>query len=190
MGIRCSGDPPLLLAALVYGVSLCKSFAASALYHIGGWRSPWRQRLRAYDHACIFVVIAGTFTPVAFNVLAGWERWTVLAAIWVQAGVGVAVASRLLRLPRGITTALYLSMGWSALVAVPSLVRSLPTAAIAMFAAGGLAYTLGALVYLMRRPNPLPQVFGFHEVFHLCVISGSSAFALAIWMWVIPFPRP
>lgn len=189
MGLRCSNDPPLLIVALVYGLSLCEAFTASAIYHLGRWRAPWQQRLRAFDHASIFVLIAGTYTPIAFNVLAGWERLIVLAAVWLQAGVGVAMKVRLLGLPRGVSTALYLGMGWSALLVAPTLLRALPATAIAALIAGGLAYTVGALVYVMRRPNPLPRVFGFHEVFHLLVISGSAAFATAIWTWIIPFPR-
>ena len=187
--LRCRDDLPRLLSMLVYGLSMSELFAVSAIYHIGAWRSAWRHRLRVLDHTSIFVLVAGTYTPIAFNVLTGWERWAMLVAIWGLAAVGVAFAASSLRWRRGLATALYLVMGWVALAAVPSLVQALPRAASASLAAGGLLYTAGALVYALRWPDPVRRVFGFHEVFHLLVIAGATAFAAAIWIWVVPFPR-
>jgi hemolysin III len=187
--VRSSGDPPLLVALLVYSLSLCELFAVSAVYHIGAWRPAWRQRLRALDHASIFVLIAGTYTPIAFSVLSGWERLTVLVGIWLQAVMGTALSVRLLRLPRGANVALYVGMGWLAMISAPSLLSALSLVAIGAFVLGGLAYTAGALVYALRWPDPFPRVFGFHELFHILVIGGSVAFAAAIWIWVVPFPR-
>jgi len=187
--VQCSSDPPRLLTMLVYGLSMSALFAVSAIYHIGVWRPTWRRRLRVLDHANIFLLIAGTYTPIAFNVLTGWERWAVLVSIWVLGVIGVACSVGTLRLPRAVTAALYVGMGWAALVPAPSLVGALPLPASAGFAAGGLLYTIGALAYALRRPDPLPRVFGFHEVFHVLVIGGASAFAAVIWVWVVPFPR-
>ncbi len=174
---------------LVYGLSMAAMFAVSATYHLGHWRPDRRRVLRALDHASIFVLIAGTYTPVAFYVLTGSERPAVLAAIWILAAAGVALSGRTLRLPRWATAALYVGMGWAALAPAPSVVRALPLPASATLALGGLCYTVGALVYARRWPDPLPRVFGFHEVFHLLVIGGAAAFAAAIWLWVAPFPR-
>ncbi len=187
--LRCLDDPPRIASMLVYGVSMCALFAVSAVYHLGSWPPALRARLRGLDHASIFGLIAGTFTPIAFNVLGSWERVGILVAIWAQAAIGVA--STVITLPRSrwTRTALYLAMGWTAALAAPSLLRALPPSAIAMLLAGGLAYSAGALVYALRRPNPFPRVFGFHEVFHVFVIAGTSAFVAAIWVWVVPFPR-
>ena len=187
--LQSRDDLPRLLSLLVYGLSMCQVFAVSALYHLGSWSQPWRARLRALDHASIFALIAGTYTPIAFNVLAGWERPVVLGAVWAQALAGMALVTGSVRLPRYVGVLLYLGMGWAALLAAPSLVRNLPWPAVAAFVLGGLLYTLGALVYAFRRPDPLPRVFGFHEVFHALTIGASSAFTAAIWSWVLPFPR-
>ena len=187
--LRCADDPPRLVSMLVYGLSMVGLFAISATYHLGAWRPAWRRCLRALDHASIFVLIAGTYTPLAFNVLAGWQRSAILVAVWTVAAVGVAFSVSSLRLPRWATATLYVGMGWAALVAAPSLVRALPPAASVLLATGGLLYAGGALVYARRQPNPLARVFGFHEVFHLLVIGGSTAFAAVIWLWVVPFPR-
>jgi hemolysin III len=187
--LQCAGDPPRMLSMLVYGLSMCALFAASALYHLGSWPPVWHARLRALDHASIFGLIAGTYTPIAFNVLEGWERLAILVVIWVLAAVGIALSVHSLRLPRAASTVLYVGMGWTALAAAPSLLRALPAAAITTLVAGGLAYTAGALVYALRRPDPFPRVFGFHEVFHALVVAANAAFATAIWLWVVPFPR-
>lgn len=186
---RCSADPPRAASMAVYGVSMCALLLVSATYHLGGWGPARRRLLRTLDHASIFLLIAGTYTPIAFNVLAGQERAGMLVTIWMLAGVGVFVCTSPLRLPRWGRAALYVAMGWAALVVAPSLVRALPWTAAVGLVAGGALYTGGALVYVRRWPDPLPQVFGFHEVFHLLVIGAGATFATVIWIWVVPFPR-
>ena len=189
LGVQSRDDAPRLISMLAYGLSMVGLYAISSVYHLGKWRGPRRQVVRALDHASIFVVIAGTYTPVCVNVLSGWMRPAVLLAIWSLAAVGVGCSVLTLSLPRWVTAGLYLAMGWVAVVPAPSLIRLLPLTAIACFLLGGLLYTVGAVVYSRRRPDPLPRVFGFHEVFHLLVIAGSMAFLASIWIWVIPFPR-
>jgi hemolysin III len=174
---------------LVYGLSMGWMFAVSATYHLGTWRPAPRRLLRALDHASIFVLIAGTYTPVAFNALAGWERPMVLGAIWTLAAIGMILSASTRRLPRWATPALYVGMGWAALVPARSLAAALPGSAVAALVGGGALYTIGALVYVRRWPDPLPRVFGFHEVFHVLVIGGAAAFAAVIWIWLVPFPR-
>ncbi|HLH22174.1 MAG TPA: hemolysin III family protein [Chloroflexota bacterium] len=182
-------DPPRAVSLLVYGLSMIELLAVSASYHLRAWRPSVRATLRALDHASIFVLIAGTYTPIAFNVLAGGERVGVLVTVWALAAVGVTCSVRTHRLPRWARTGLYLAMGWVALIPAPSLVRALPGLAVGGLVAGGLFYTAGALVYVRRWPDPLPRVFGFHEVFHLLVIAGAATFAATIWIWIVPFPR-
>jgi hemolysin III len=182
-------DPPRAVSLLVYGISMIELLAVSASYHLRTWRPTVRATLRALDHASIFVLIAGTYTPIAFNVLAGWERVGILVTVWALAAVGVMCCLLTPRLPRWLRAGLYLVMGWVALIPAPSLVRALPAPAVGGLVLGGLLYTAGALVYARRWPDPAPRVFGFHEVFHLFVIAGAATFAATIWIWIVPFPR-
>lgn len=187
--MRSRADFPRLISMLIFGLSMVELYSVSAVYHIGHW-SPiaWR-RLRALDHANIFILIAGTYTPLCFNVLSGWLRPALLALIWVLAVAGAALATLTLRTPRWLSTALYVGMGWVALLALPAFARELGWAAVALLLLGGGLYTSGAVVYARRWPDPFPRVLGFHEVFHLLVIAGGAAFAAAVWLWALPFPR-
>ena len=187
---RSRTDPPRLLSMLIFGLSMVELYAVSAVYHIGRWRPAVSRRLRALDHANIFVLIAGTYTPLCFNVLSGWLRPAILALIWTLAVAGAALTTLTLRTPRWLSTALYIGMGWVALLALPAFTRALGWGAVALLVAGGGLYTAGAVVYARRWPDPFPRVLGFHEVFHLFVIAGGAAFAAAIWYWALPFPRP
>jgi hemolysin III len=186
---RSHTDPPRLLSMLIFGLSMVELYAVSAVYHIGRWSPTAWRRLRALDHANIFILIAGTYTPLCFNLLSGWLRPAILALIWALAAAGVALTTLTLRTPRWLSTALYVGMGWVALLALPAFARALGWGAIALLLLGGGLYTAGAVVYARRWPNPFPRVFGFHEVFHLLVIAGGAAFATAIWFWALPFPR-
>ena len=114
---------------------------------------------------------------------------TILAVIWVLAALGVGLALFTLRLPRWITTALYIGMGWVVILALPAFLAVIPWYAVAILLLGGALYTVGAVVYARKRPDPFPRIFGFHEVFHLFVIAGSVAFASCIWIWALHFPR-
>ncbi len=186
---RARTDMPRLISLLIFGLSMIELFSVSALYHIGSWREPLRRKLRALDHANIFILIAGTYTPLCFNVLSGWIRPAILITIWLLAALGIGLATLTLRTPRWVTTSLYVGMGWVALLAFPAFLAVLPWPAIASLVLGGILYTIGAVIYARRRPDPFPRIFGFHEIFHLFVIAGSVAFAATTWIWVLPFPR-
>ena len=147
-------DPPRAVSLLVYGLSMIELLAVSASYHLRTWRPSVRTTLRALDHASIFMLIAGTYAPIAFNVLAGWERVGVLVTIWALAAVGVTCSLLTPRLPRWVRAGLYLAMGWVALIPAPSLMRALPAVAVGGLVVGGLLYTVGALVYARRWPGP------------------------------------
>lgn len=182
-------DLPRLLSMLIFGLCMIELYTVSALYHIGTWKNTVRQRFRALDHANIFLFIAGTYTPLCFNILSGWIRPALLITIWTLAFLGITLTLFTFHLPRWISTALYIAMGWIALLALPAFLAVVPWTAVATLVAGGLLYTIGAIIYALRRPNPFPRIFGFHEIFHLFVIAGSVAFATCIWVWALPFPR-
>lgn len=186
---RSRGDPARAISLAIFGLSMVELYTVSALYHIGHWKLSARKVWRALDHANIFVLIAGTYTPLCFNVLQGWLRPTMLIIIWLCAVLGVALATLTLRAPRWLTASLYVAMGWVSVFALPAFVQALSWPPVLLLFGGGVLYTIGALIYARRWPNPFPKVFGFHEVFHLFVIAGSIAFAVIMWIWVVPFPR-
>jgi hemolysin III len=185
----CGGDRPRALSMLVFGVSMIVLYAVSATYHIGRWEPRTERILRALDHANIYVLIAGTFTPLCVNVLDGSFRTTMLTVMWSIAGAGVVLSVFTDRLPRWLTASLYVGMGWIGVVLLPSFATRLPWPAVGLLLGGGIFYTVGAVIYALQRPDPYPQVFGYHEVFHLFVIAGSAAFTVAVWVVVLPFSR-
>lgn len=182
-------DPAKLVSMVVYGAGLVLLFGISATYHIFNWPPRVKDWLRRADHAMIFVFIAATYTPLAFNVLDGWWRIGVLVGIWVCAAAGVAGAAPFLRLPRHLLAALYLAMGWLAVVALVPLTAALGWGAAVLMALGGLQYSLGAGAYAFKRPRLLPRVFGYHELFHVAVITASVTFYVEIVVYVVPFHR-
>jgi hemolysin III len=174
-------DFPRLISLLIFGLSMIELYTISSLYHIGHWSARPARVLRAIDHANIFVMIAGTYTPLCFNLLSGWLRVTILVVIWTLALIGVSLAIFTLRLPRWITATLYIGMGWVVVLALPAFLAVIPWYKVAILLLGGVLYTLGAVVYARKRPDPFPRIFGFHEIFHLFVIAGSIAFASIIY---------
>ncbi|MGH2508908.1 MAG: PAQR family membrane homeostasis protein TrhA [Ktedonobacteraceae bacterium] len=178
-------DLPKLLSFLIFGLSMLELYTVSACYHIGRWREKPERVLCTIDHANIFVLIAGTYTPLCFNLLSGWLRPTILVVIWVLAALGVGQAIFLPHLSRWMTVTLYVGMGWVIILALPVFLTIVPWIAVATLLLGGVLYTIGAVVYACQRPNPFPRVFGYHEIFHLFVIAGSAAFALCVWVWAL-----
>ena len=174
------------IAALVYAFGLCALFAGSALYHRWRWDPRWRPLLRRIDHSTIFIFIAASYTPIALLVLEGSLRVVVLAGVWAGAVAGVAFSVAWISAPRALTAGTYLALGWFAVITIPQLVDRLPVVPLALLATGGVLYTVGALVYAAKRPNPWPQTFGFHEVFHAFVIAAAAAHFAAMAGWVIP----
>jgi hemolysin III len=182
-------DPAKLVSMVVYGTGLVLLFAVSATYHIFNWPPRVKDWLRRADHATIFVFIAATYTPLVYNVLDGWWRLGVLITIWVCALAGVIGAAPFLRIPRAALASLYLAMGWIAVVALVPLTAALGWAAALLMALGGLQYSLGAAAYAFRRPRLWPRVFGYHEVFHLAVITASITFYVIVVYYAVPYHR-
>jgi hemolysin III len=165
--------PRARMGALIYGTSLVALFSVSALYHRPTWSPRARLWMRRLDHSAIFLLIAGTFTPLCL--LIGDARGhTMLAVVWAGAGLGVLRALLWPRAPRAVATALYLLLGWAAVPLVPAMYRELGAGSLALLAAGGLLYSVGAVIYATRRPDPFPRVFGYHEIFHALVIAAAG----------------
>jgi hemolysin III len=173
------------VAASVFAASVAACFGASALYH----RLPWTPRLRPWlrrvDHAGVYLLIAGTYTPVCLLVLGGAWGPAVLATVSVCAGLAAAFKFAWIDAPRWVAAALALALGWAGVLVLPQLVARLDPAAVALLAAGGLAYTLGAVVYAGQRPDPVPSVFGYHELFHALTIVAVSCQYVAIAFFVV-----
>ena len=174
------------VSAVVYGAGLCALFAASGLYHRWRWNPRWRPLLRRIDHSTIFVFIAASYTPVALLVMHGALRWVILGAVWTGALVGIVLSLAWITAPRVLSAACYLMLGWVAIAALPQLVVRLEVAPLVLLVAGGVLYTVGAIVYATRRPNPWPATFGFHEIFHALVIAAAAAQFVAMAGWVFP----
>jgi len=174
------------VAAVIYAVSVSALFGVSALYHRVTWTGPARRRMRRLDHAMIFLLIAGTYTPVGLLVLQGRLGTVVLAVVWGGAIAGIVLELAWAGAPRWLGGTVYLALGWVAVVAMPQLFARLGVTGGMLIVAGGLVYSAGAAVYALRRPDPVPAVFGYHEVFHLLVIAGVAAHFLAISLFVLP----
>jgi hemolysin III len=172
--IALAPTQPARLATAVYSLTGMALFGVSAAYHRSPLASRRRRLLSRLDHVSILLVIAGTYTPLAVLALHGWARVSVLAVIWAGT-MGGALARLIWRptwqpAPRWLITSLFLALGWVAALVLPQLLRGAGVLALALVLAGGILYSLGALVYARKRPDPSPKWFGFHEVFHAMTI--------------------
>jgi hemolysin III len=174
-------------AAAVYGAGLSALFAVSGLYHRWRWDMRWRPLLRRMDHSTIYIFIAASCTPLAWLVLEGTVRTVVLIAVWAGAAGGIALSVAWITAPRILVAMSYLLVGWAGLIGLPQIVDKLPAAPLVLLATGGLLYTIGAVVYAFKRPNPWPSTFGFHEVFHALVVVAAIVHFIAMAGWVVPF---
>jgi hemolysin III len=172
------------IAVAVYVVSLAALFGTSATYHRLARSPTAKRRLQRLDHSMIYVLIAGTYTPLC--VLAFPPAWGVplLVVVWGGAVLGVVVKATGIKSLVGLANALYIVLGWAAVIALPVLVTSVPPSGLALMLTGGLAYTVGAIVLLRRRPDPRPSVFGYHEVWHACTVLGAVSHFAMVWLIV------
>lgn len=170
----------------VYVAGTLTMFGVSALYHRLRWGPQGLSIMRRLDHSAIFLAIAGAYTPIMAVALDGWPKAVVLGAAWGGAVVGVTLEWLPIHVPRPLFTAVYVIVGWSASIAFPQLYRNLGGVGFGLVLGGGVLYTVGAVVYAVKRPNPWPRVFGFHEVFHLFTIAGAGCHLAAIAFYVVP----
>ncbi len=172
----------LLVGVSLFGVSLIALYAASSVYHFANGSERKLLILRKLDHAMIYVLIAGTYTPVLLQYMAGLKGWLFVAAIWTCALLGIIIKLCWFSAPRWLQTMLYIAMGWAILFDM-SVLQSMEGLAVFLLAAGGISYTIGAVIYMFKRPN-LASAFGFHELFHIFVLLGSLFHFIMIFFFI------
>jgi hemolysin III len=177
---------PRVFPAAAFAASATFMLGTSALYH----RISWRRRsarlwMRRADHAGVYLLIAGTYTPVCLISLHGAWRASVLAVVWAGAALAVISKACWVGSPKWLSVVIGVALGWVGVAAMPELARHAGIAAVALLAAGGVAYTLGAVVYARRRPDPIPRVFGYHEVFHALTIVALGCQYVAVAFFVV-----
>jgi len=183
--IQSHGHSWRVIGFSIYGMSLILLYTASTIYHWLELSPRGDDILRRFDHVAIFLLIAGSYTPVCLVTLRGGWGWRLLALVWSLAFAGTVLKLFFQHLPSWVSAALYIGMGWLAMVAIGPLVHSYPPRALAWLFAGGIAYTAGAIVYALERPDPYPQVFGHHEIFHVFVLAGSALHFVFMSQYVV-----
>ena len=178
------GRTDQIVAFGIFGFSLIALYSASTLYHLLQLSPAGIARLRRVDHMMIFVLIAGTYTPFCLLALGGAWRAGLLILVWGLALCGILLKLSWMAAPRWLSVALYLGMGWVAVIAAPALLQAMPPVGIAWVLGGGLVYSAGAVVYGLRQPDLVPGVFGFHELWHLFVVAGSACHFWAVFRYV------
>ncbi|HEY8463010.1 MAG TPA: hemolysin III family protein [Bacillota bacterium] len=179
-----SGKPWHLVALTIFGTSLILLYTASTLYHWLQLSSQATGRLRKLDHSMIFLLIAGTYTPLCLIPLRGAWGWSLFGSVWGLALIGICFKSIWFEAPRWLSTMIYTIMGWLVVIAICPLKQLVPEAGLGWLLAGGLSYTTGAIIYGVKKPNPWPNVFGFHELFHLFVLLGSICHFWMIYWYI------
>jgi len=180
-------DQPAKLASLIlYGSTLVLMFSASAAYHLVEAEPKITLFLRKLDHSAIYLLIAGTYTPICLHYFTGFWRLGFLAVIWSLGLTGIAVKFVVIRAPRWITAGIYLLMGWLSVAAAGEIISAMPPGALAWLLAGGLFFTGGALVYIFKKPDPIPGAFGFHEIWHVFVILGAFSHLALMLAYIAP----
>jgi len=180
--------PPGLatFAASVYATTPVGMFGASALYHRGSWSPSTARRLLQLDHTAIFLLIAGTYTPIALLAMDGTQQVLTLSAVWLVAAAGIVFEWMPIPAPRGYVTTVYMVLGWIGAFAFVPLYESTGWWGVGLIVLGGLCYTVGAIVHAARRPDPWPETFGYHEIFHVFVILAALLHYCAIALLVLP----
>ena len=183
---RTWGHATALIAVLVFGLALLVMYTVSSLYHSVPWNERWKSRLQRVDHSMIYLVVAGTFTPIAIAALEGPSLWWCLGLVWGIAVVGIGLKLALPRVSTALSTALQLLMGWTVIFWIPQIWDSLGAGAIVFIAVGGFFYTAGSIIFLTKWPRLLPRSFSYHELFHVFVVLASAFHFTAIARYAIP----
>jgi hemolysin III len=178
--ISLATSPRGRIGAVIYAIGLVALFGVSGSYHRGRWSDAKRRLMQRLDHGTIFVMIAGSYTPLCLLVLRGWVACTMLVIAWGGAAAGFILSfanGRAVRVARG---ALYIALGWASVIAAPQLLEHLSPVELALVVIGGLLFTVGAITLATRWPDPFPRVFGYHEVWHVLVVAAVACHFVAI----------
>ena len=168
--VALASSPRGRVGAGIYAIGLVALFGVSGAYHRFRWSDARRLWMQKLDHGTIFVMIAGSYTPLCLMALQGWVRWTMLAVAWTGAAVGFVLAFTGGRASRLVRSTLYIGLGWASVAAAPQLWSNLSAAELALIAVGGVLFTVGSVFLLTKWPDPAPRVFGYHEVWHVMVV--------------------
>ncbi|WP_062075996.1 PAQR family membrane homeostasis protein TrhA [Demequina lutea] len=179
------GDPWKIVGFSVYGLSVVTLFVSSTLHHALDRSPRVNEVLRTLDYDSVFLLIAGSVTPLVLVLFRTTYGWTVLGAVWVIATVGIVLRSLLRELPKHLTNTLYIALGWVPVV-LAGAGGSLQVGAVVLMAAGGLVYSAGFVLFVIERPNPWPGVFGFHEIWHVMVVVAAVLHYLLMYRYVLP----
>ncbi|MCZ6662821.1 MAG: hemolysin III family protein [Actinobacteria bacterium] len=183
---RARESGPAITGTLIFGGALLIMYTVSALYHSIPWGDQWKDRLQRVDHSMIFLVVAGTFTPIAIAALDGAWLVVALSVIWAIALTGILLKALLPNVKTWLSLTLQMVMGWSLLVWIPAINTQLGTAAVVLIGIGGLCYSVGVIIFTTKRPRLFPRSFSYHELFHVLVITGSTLHFLVIFWYAIP----
>jgi hemolysin III len=184
--VASAATPSARFAATVFATSVAAMLGVSAVYHRVTWRPRPRAWMARVDHATIYLLIAGTYTPYALLALSGAWRVVVLAVVWSGAAAAIVLKFAWVDAPKALAAALGVALGWAGVVALPKLMEEIGAAATVLVLAGGALYTAGAVVYALRRPDPVPAVFGYHELFHALVVAGVACHYASVAFFVVP----
>ena len=177
--------PVHLISFTIFGIGMILLYSTSTLYHWLKLSEAGVKKLRKADHIMIFIYIAATYTPICIVVLRGILGWSLLIAIWLFALGGILIKLFWMNAPRWLSTVIYVLMGWAAVAAIYPLINILPLGALIWLLAGGLFYTIGAVIYALKKPDPYPGVLGFHEIFHLFVMFGSFSHFWLMYRYIV-----
>lgn len=180
------GDLAKLATMGIYGASVVILYGASTAYHWANTTPEKQLILRKFDHISIFILIAGTYTPVLYYGLEGTWRWAMLGAIWGLSLVGIIIKIFFLGIQRWVSTMFYIILGWMAIVPMSRLIQVYPKEAMLLLFLGGLSYTIGGIIYATKIFNFIPNKFGFHEVFHILISIGSLLHFVMIAKFILP----
>ena len=189
LAVDTAWDPPRMFTMIVFGGSMVSLYTTSSLYHSVPWKERWKKRMQRFDHSMIFLLVAGTYTPISFNVLTGPWKWITLGVVWGIAVFGILQKMLFPKVRNWLSFTLYMVMGWFAVIPVKELFDRLPWEAMVLLIVGGASYSVGMILLIAKRPQLFPRIFSYHEVFHLMVITGTLLHFLMILIYVAPIER-
>lgn len=180
------GNTTALIGSLVFGLALLTMYTVSSLYHSVPWSTVWKRRLQRADHSMIYMVVAGTFTPIAIAGLETTAATICLSVVWGIAAVGIVLKLVLPTVSTKLSVTLQLAMGWTVILWIPQIWTNLGPGAIVLVAIGGLFYTVGTVIFMTKRPRLFPRTFSYHELFHVFVVLASVFHFLAVALYAVP----